>query len=188
MVQKAFEHVLKDQRDRLVGELNGRVVDCVKDNNGNHVIQVSSAVLMLLLGEILMKSDWLPWTDVQTLSRNLSLPMSPSSPPILMVVESYKRLLNVLLWTKLGIFSRRCTITSSDSLMIHLAVSPGLCFSEVRFGWWKITWYRVLSLLPPPKIDLESSQPSKVISKTVCSPIPSMSWPLMVSGSTQVCF
>lgn len=40
MVQKAFEHVLKDQRDRLVGELNGKVVDCVKDNNGNHVIQV----------------------------------------------------------------------------------------------------------------------------------------------------
>jgi hypothetical protein len=32
---------LKDQRDRLVGELNGRVIDCVKDNNGNHVIQVS---------------------------------------------------------------------------------------------------------------------------------------------------
>lgn len=50
MVQKAFEHVLKDQRDRLVGELNGRVVDCVKDNNGNHVIQVRSAFLILLLG------------------------------------------------------------------------------------------------------------------------------------------
>jgi mRNA-binding protein PUF3 len=40
VVQKAFEHVLKDQKDKLVDELKGRVIDCVKDNNGNHVIQV----------------------------------------------------------------------------------------------------------------------------------------------------
>jgi hypothetical protein len=48
VVQKAFEHVLKDQRDRLVGELNGKVIDCVKDNNGNHVIQVCSLFVTTL--------------------------------------------------------------------------------------------------------------------------------------------
>jgi mRNA-binding protein PUF3 len=41
VVQKAFEHVLKDQKDQLVEELKNKVIECVKDNNGNHVIQVS---------------------------------------------------------------------------------------------------------------------------------------------------
>lgn len=54
MVQKAFEHVLRDQRDRLVGELNGKVVDCVKDNNGNHVIQVS---ILPTFASVLTTSD-----------------------------------------------------------------------------------------------------------------------------------
>jgi hypothetical protein len=51
VVQKAFEHVLEDQRDRLVGELNGKVIDCVKDNNGNHVIQVCPLVITTLLAD-----------------------------------------------------------------------------------------------------------------------------------------
>lgn len=45
VVQKAFEHILKEQRDKLVEELRGRVLDCVKDSNGNHVIQVLSPPL-----------------------------------------------------------------------------------------------------------------------------------------------
>ena len=34
-----MEHVLTEQQARLVGELNGCVLKCIKDQNGNHVIQ-----------------------------------------------------------------------------------------------------------------------------------------------------
>jgi len=34
-----LEHVLSDQQAILVKELDGNVLKCVKDQNGNHVIQ-----------------------------------------------------------------------------------------------------------------------------------------------------
>jgi hypothetical protein len=40
-VQKALEHVLLDQRKKIVSELEDHVLECVKSNNANHVIQVS---------------------------------------------------------------------------------------------------------------------------------------------------
>src|SRR5215213_788361 len=36
---KALEHVLTEQQATLVKELDGNVLKCVKDQNGNHVIQ-----------------------------------------------------------------------------------------------------------------------------------------------------
>lgn len=36
---QALEHVLTDQQASIVKELEPRVMDCVKDQNGNHVIQ-----------------------------------------------------------------------------------------------------------------------------------------------------
>lgn len=39
VVQKALEHVLPEQRERLVTELVGHVIECVKSANANHVIQ-----------------------------------------------------------------------------------------------------------------------------------------------------
>jgi hypothetical protein len=39
VVQKALEHVLVEQQAALVGELENHVLKCVKDQNGNHVIQ-----------------------------------------------------------------------------------------------------------------------------------------------------
>lgn len=39
-MQKALEHLLLlEQREKLVGELNGHIIDCVKSSNANHVIQ-----------------------------------------------------------------------------------------------------------------------------------------------------
>jgi TRAP-type C4-dicarboxylate transport system substrate-binding protein len=51
VVQKAFEHVLKDQKDQLVEELKNKVIECVKDNNGNHVIQVSPRQSLVPINE-----------------------------------------------------------------------------------------------------------------------------------------
>jgi hypothetical protein len=47
VVQKAFEHVLADQRAILVQELNkpGLIMECVKDQHGNHVIQKAIEVI-----------------------------------------------------------------------------------------------------------------------------------------------
>lgn len=39
-MQKALEHVLVDQRDKLIAELDGHIIECVKSSNANHVIQV----------------------------------------------------------------------------------------------------------------------------------------------------
>jgi hypothetical protein len=39
VVQKALEHVLVDQQIALIGELENHIIYCVKDQNGNHVIQ-----------------------------------------------------------------------------------------------------------------------------------------------------
>lgn len=39
MVQKALEHVLFEQREKLVAEIAGHVIECVKSANANHVIQ-----------------------------------------------------------------------------------------------------------------------------------------------------
>jgi mRNA-binding protein PUF3 len=39
VVQKALEHVLFEQRDKLVAEIAGHVIECVKSANANHVIQ-----------------------------------------------------------------------------------------------------------------------------------------------------
>lgn len=39
VVQKALEYVQSDQQAVLVRELDGNVLKCVKDQNGNHVIQ-----------------------------------------------------------------------------------------------------------------------------------------------------
>lgn len=36
---QALEHVLTEQQARLVKELDGCVLKCIKDQNGNHVIQ-----------------------------------------------------------------------------------------------------------------------------------------------------
>ncbi|KAG0180382.1 mRNA binding protein puf3 [Apophysomyces sp. BC1021] len=36
---RALEHVLTEQQAKLVGELDGCVLKCIKDQNGNHVIQ-----------------------------------------------------------------------------------------------------------------------------------------------------
>ena len=38
-MQKALEHVLTEQQATLVKELDGCVLKCIKDQNGNHVIQ-----------------------------------------------------------------------------------------------------------------------------------------------------
>lgn len=38
-IYKALEHVLTEQQARLVSELDGCVLKCIKDQNGNHVIQ-----------------------------------------------------------------------------------------------------------------------------------------------------
>jgi len=38
-VYQALEHVLTDQQAVVVKELDGNVLKCVKDQNGNHVIQ-----------------------------------------------------------------------------------------------------------------------------------------------------
>lgn len=45
VVQKALEHVLVDQRKKIVSELEDHVLECVKSNNANHVIQVSCSPL-----------------------------------------------------------------------------------------------------------------------------------------------
>lgn len=37
--QKALEYVLTEQQAALVKELDGCVLKCIKDQNGNHVIQ-----------------------------------------------------------------------------------------------------------------------------------------------------
>ena len=39
VVQKALESVGTEQQCELVGELDGHVSRCVRDQNGNHVIQ-----------------------------------------------------------------------------------------------------------------------------------------------------
>ena len=39
VVQKALEYVQPDQQASLVLELDGNVLKCVKDQNGNHVVQ-----------------------------------------------------------------------------------------------------------------------------------------------------
>jgi hypothetical protein len=40
-VQKAMEHLLSDQRELLVRELEPHFLECIKSSNANHVIQVS---------------------------------------------------------------------------------------------------------------------------------------------------
>jgi len=39
VVQKALEHVHIDQQSILIRELDGNILKCIKDQNGNHVIQ-----------------------------------------------------------------------------------------------------------------------------------------------------
>jgi len=39
VVQKALEVISSEQQARLVKELEGHVMKCIKDQNGNHVIQ-----------------------------------------------------------------------------------------------------------------------------------------------------
>lgn len=41
VVQKALERVEKDQKLSIIAELDGKIVDCVKSANANHVIQAS---------------------------------------------------------------------------------------------------------------------------------------------------
>lgn len=41
VMQKALEHLGLHQREKLVAELDGHIIDCVKSSNANHVIQVS---------------------------------------------------------------------------------------------------------------------------------------------------
>lgn len=38
-MQKALEHLLLGQREKLVAELEGHIIECVKSSNANHVIQ-----------------------------------------------------------------------------------------------------------------------------------------------------
>lgn len=38
-MQKALEHLLLEQREKLIAELDGHIIDCVKSSNANHVIQ-----------------------------------------------------------------------------------------------------------------------------------------------------
>lgn len=39
VIQKALESVTSDQQQEIVRELDGHVLKCVKDQNGNHVVQ-----------------------------------------------------------------------------------------------------------------------------------------------------
>lgn len=41
MVQKALDKVDQDQKLSMIAELEGKIVECVKSANANHVIQVS---------------------------------------------------------------------------------------------------------------------------------------------------
>jgi mRNA-binding protein PUF3 len=45
VVQKAFEHILVEQRDQLVKELEPHILECTRSSNANHVIQVSNRSL-----------------------------------------------------------------------------------------------------------------------------------------------
>lgn len=40
VMQTALEHALPEDRQKLVTELDGHIIDCVKSSNANHVIQV----------------------------------------------------------------------------------------------------------------------------------------------------
>lgn len=44
---QALEHVLTEQQARLVKELDGCVLKCIKDQNGNHVIQKVSIYIYI---------------------------------------------------------------------------------------------------------------------------------------------
>ena len=39
IILQALEHVLTDQQATMIRELDGSVLKCVKDQNGNHVVQ-----------------------------------------------------------------------------------------------------------------------------------------------------
>lgn len=41
MVQTALDHVEDEARAKIIAELNGHYLECVKQANANHVIQVS---------------------------------------------------------------------------------------------------------------------------------------------------
>jgi hypothetical protein len=51
VVQKALERVEKDQKLSIIAELDGKIVDCVKSANANHVIQVSPLQMAFHNGE-----------------------------------------------------------------------------------------------------------------------------------------
>ncbi len=39
VVQKAFDHISSSQREKLAQELDGHIMQCVRDQNANHVVQ-----------------------------------------------------------------------------------------------------------------------------------------------------
>lgn len=47
VIQKALESIPAEQQQEVVRELDGHVLKCVKDQNGNHVVSVRHAARLL---------------------------------------------------------------------------------------------------------------------------------------------
>lgn len=47
VIQKALESIPAEQQQEVVRELDGHVLKCVKDQNGNHVVSIKLSLRLL---------------------------------------------------------------------------------------------------------------------------------------------
>lgn len=93
VIQKALESIPLEQQKLIIAELEGNVLKCVKDQNGNHVVQkcietVDPSCLQFIIdafrGQVKVSADWItfgytPWSWSSSSSAFGEFPSSSSS-------------------------------------------------------------------------------------------------------------